>query len=142
MASFLYQRGVAHLLGAGDVTASAAIKAMLVTSGYTPDKDHDFVADVTPGSNELSGTGYTRKTLTNVTCVPNDTTDRAVIDADDVTWTAINAGTVAACILYVEVTDDADRVLLAYIDSGGFPIVTSGQDLTLSWNANGIAYIG
>ena len=35
-------------------------------------------------------------------------------------------------------SDDTDAVLIAYIDSGGFPVVTNGGDLTIAWNAEGI----
>lgn len=141
MASFLYQNGLKALLGASNAE-TATIRAMLVTSGYSANKDHDFVDDLTPGTNELNGTGYSRKTLANVTVTADDTNDRVVIDADDVVWTAINAGTAAAVVLFLFVSNDADSILLAYIDSGGFPIVTSGQDMTVSWSSSGIAYIG
>ena len=43
--------------------ATADIRALLLTSGYVVDPDDDFVADLTPGSNELTGTGYLRLSL-------------------------------------------------------------------------------
>ena len=141
MASFLYQAGVDALLTSYNAE-TATIKAMLVTSGYTANKDHDIVNDTTPGSNELNGTGYTRKTLSTVAVAKDDTNDRVTFDADDITWSAINAGTAAACVIYIEVTDDTDSILLAHIDDGGFPIVTSGADMTISWDSAGVFYIG
>lgn len=121
---------------------TAVIRAMLVTSGYTADADHDFV-NSGPDANELSGTGYTRKTLTTRTVVLVDASDRAELRCDDsVVWSAINAGTAAAAVLYVQVGGDdttpGDDILVAYIDSGGFPIVTNGGDLTIDWNNAGV----
>ena len=141
MASFLYQKGVTESLKSEDLIAGT-IKVLLVTSGYTPNKDHDFVSDLVPGTNELSGFGYERKTLTNKTLTEDDANDRAVFDdGDDVTWTAIDAGTAAAAVLFIQKTNDADSILLAYIDSGGFPFTTNGGDLVIEWNAAGIFYI-
>lgn len=141
MASFMYNRALERILNGDLLVASDTLKAMLVTSGYSANKDDDFVADTTPGSNELSGTGYSRKTLASKTVTRDDTNDRAEFDAADLTWTGINAGTAAAVIIYEEVTNDADSVLIAYIDSGGFPVTTNGGDLTVAWNAQGIFYI-
>ncbi len=121
--------------------ASSDVRVLLVTSGYTFNKDHQFVSDLTPGSNELTGTGYVRKALTGEATSQDNTNDRAEGDANDVTWTAIDAGTAAAAILYVHVTNDADSWLVGKFDTGGFPIVTNGGDVTLQWNAEGIIQI-
>src|SRR6267143_919627 len=115
-------------------------KTMLVASAYTPDPDQHFVSSVT---NELSGTGYTggfagsgRKALASRTATTNTTNDRAELSAANVTWTAINAGTAAAAVIYKENTSDADSVLVAYIDI--VDVVTNGGDFTIQWATNGI----
>ena len=143
MASALYNRGLKSILN-GDVTlGTETIKALLVDSGYVLDVDHNVVNDLTPGTNELSGTGYVRKTLTSVTITQDDTNDRATLDAADITWSSINAGTADAMVLYITQNsdNDADNILLAYIDSGGFPSLTDGGDLTVQFNTAGILYI-
>jgi len=121
------------------------IKVMLVSSGYSADDAHDYVSDG-PGANELSGTGYVtgyegagRKTLASKTVVEDDTNNRAEFNAAPVTWTSIDAGTAAACILIRErpSTGDTMSELIAYIDSG-FPVVTNGGDFTITWNTEGI----
>ena len=119
--------------------ASLDVRLLLVDSGYTYDKDHDFVADV--AANELSGTGYARKTLTGEATSQDDVNNRAEGDANDPTWTAINAGTAAAAILFAFVTNDADSWLIAHIDTGGFPITTNGGDLTIQFNAEGVIQV-
>ncbi len=149
MASFLYNRAKKEMIdGTIDIDTDAGIKAMLVTSSYVANADHDFVDEAganDPIDHELSGTGYVagfgnsgRKALATKAVNEDDANDRAEFDADDLTWTGIDAGTAAAVIIIKENTADTDSVLIAYIDTGGFPIVTNGGDLTIAWNAEGI----
>jgi hypothetical protein len=139
--SAAYNNGKLAVLTSG--LTGLTIKAMLVTSGYVFDPDHLVVADTSPGSNELSGTGYVagfagagRKTLGSGALALDLVGDRASYDAADLTWTAITAGTAAALILYLSKTSDSDSPLLAYIDSGGFPKVTNGSDLQIQWSSS------
>lgn len=149
MASFWYQKGLEGCLDGSIDLDTDTIKVMLVTSGYTANKDHDFVSDLTPGSNELSGTGYTggfggsgRKSLASKTVLVDDATDVVNFDAADVTWTAINAGTIRAAVLIKEITNDAASRLIAYIDNAAeFPLTTNGGDVTIQWNSGGILRI-
>lgn len=122
------------------------IKVMLVGSSYTANNNDDFVDPAIAAGQELSGTGYTggyagsgRKTLASKSIVEDDTNDWALFSAAPVTWTAINAGTAAAAIVIREraATGDTMSELIAYIDSGGFPVTTNGGDLTLTFT-NGI----
>lgn len=118
------------------------IKVILLGSGYTPSKDHNFISDL--GANELSGTGYTggfggsgRKTLASKTITQDDANDLAVMDAADVTYTAINAGTAAYAAIAKEITSDAASPVIGIVDISP-DIVTNGGDLTVQWGANGI----
>jgi hypothetical protein len=122
------------------------IKVMLVGSTYTEDADHDYV-NPSAYLTEISGTGYAggyggsgRKTLASKTVTEDDANDRAEFDAANLTWTSINAGTPAGAILIREraATGDTMSELIAFIDSGGFPIVTNGGDLSITWDAEGI----
>jgi hypothetical protein len=143
MAVVFYNRGKKEILdGTIDLVADT-IKVMLVTSGYTPDPDHDFASS--PAANELSGTGYAsgfagagRKTLASKAFAEDDANNRAEFDAADLSWTGIDAGTAAAMVIYKHLTSDAASVLIAYIDTGGFPKTTNGGDLNVTWNAEGI----
>jgi len=134
------------LLANGGVNLSSdTLKAVLVTSGYTPNADHNFLDSITAStSKELSGTGYTagfggsgRKTLASVTVTQDDTNDLAVFDAADLTWTAINAGTVAYVAIVKEITDDAHSPILAVLSLSP-AVTTNGGDLTIQFSASGL----
>jgi hypothetical protein len=147
MANFFYNRAARKIADGTIALSTDTLKVMLVTSVYTPNRDHDFVdagGASDPIDAELSGTGYVgglggagRKTLTTKTFSEDDANDRGEMDCDDITWTAINAGTAAAAIVIREGGSDAASELIAYIDSG-FPKTTNGGDLTLQINAEGL----
>lgn len=144
MAAKMTNRLKELLLNHGIDLLNDTIKVMLVGSGYTPDADHALVSDITGGtSKELSGTGYTsgfggsgRKTLANKAVVKDNTNDLAYFDADDVTWSAIDAGTVAYIAVVKEVTDDAHSPLLCIVDPTDK--ATNGGDYIVTWAADGI----
>lgn len=145
MASLTSNKLRALLLNAGINLLSDTIKVMLVSSAYTPDKDHNFVSSITGGtSKELSGTGYTagfggsgRKTLAGKAVTQDDTNDVAYFDANDVTWTAINAGTAAYAVVLKEVTDDTASPILCVVDVSP-DVATNGGDYTITWAADGV----
>lgn len=140
MADAAYNRGKFLFASAGINWATDTIEVLLLDDAgtYTFDPDHNFVADLTPGTNEFQGTGYTRMTLANAAVTENDTTDLANIDADDVVWAAIDGATAQAAVVYRLVTNDADSQLLFYMDTG-FPFTANGGQLTWQFNAAGVA---
>lgn len=148
MAAFWYGRGLqASILGSGLTTPidflTNVINVGLSTTVHVPNKDDIFLDDVGADDfidGELSGTGYVRKTLASKTLTYDAANDRVEWDAADVTWTAINAGTAAQATYWDNTgATDAGRRLWLNVDSGGFPVVTNGGDLTLQQNAEGIA---
>lgn len=118
------------------------LKVMLVTSGYTFNPDDRFVSSAS--GSEISVTGYTggfggsgRKSLASRTLSADDTNDRGAFDAADVTWTALSSGaTIAAAILFKELTSDALSPMIAYFDITDTP--TNGGDITVQWNSAGL----
>lgn len=121
--------------------ANDDLQVSLHTSTYTANQDTDLdFADV---SNELSGTGYTAggADLASQTWTQDDTDNEAVLDAADTAWTGIDAGTASQAILYQNTGTAGTSLLIAHIDTGGFPVVTNGGDLTIQWNAEGILNI-
>jgi len=113
----------------------------LHTSTYTANQDtDDFFDDAT---NQLSGTGYTAGgiNLANQATSQDNTDNEAVFDADDVTWSSIDAGTASQVVLRMDGAAASSAPLIASMDSGGFPIVTNGGDLTIQWNTEGILNI-
>jgi len=82
-----------------DPANSAFIILILATSGIETDavlRDKDDVAALVSGTtNEVTNSGYARKTLTDADITafaPDDTNDRVDLDIPDQTWTAVAAG--------------------------------------------------
>lgn len=97
--------------------SSDTIKIALVTSTYVPSADnHDFFNDIT---NEVSGAGYTAggATLASKTVTQDNTNDKAVFDAADVTWTTSSI-TARGAILYKSTGVSSTSPLIGYIDFG------------------------
>lgn len=112
------------------------IKCALVTSTYSPNIDtHVFWSDVT---NEVSGTGYTAggATLASVTVTQDNTNDRGVVDAADVTWSTATI-TARAAVLYKSTGTASTSPLICYIDFGSDQ-TSSGGNFVIQWNASGI----
>jgi len=113
---------------------SDTLKIILVDGG-TPDIDADAsYSDIASGE-ECSGTGYTAggETLANPVIAIDSGSDLAALDADDVTWSSLDAGTPTYAILYDD-THATDQ-LIAYWELGR---ASNGGDYTLQWNASGI----
>src|SRR4051812_16493792 len=119
MASFVYQAGATKALDGTFTYLSSTVKALLLKgSGYTANKDHDTLTDLSLGSNEVTVSGYSRKTLASKTITTDDTNDRTVLDAADLSWTSLATGeTVSALVIYFDPgTGDGNCVPLVYID--------------------------
>jgi hypothetical protein len=104
-----------------DPTNSALIIMILATSGLESDatlidKD-DFAALVSGTTNEVTNSGYARKTLTDADITwsgPDDANDRMDLDIADQTFTAIAAG------------DGWSKMIIGYD-----PDTTSGTDSSI-----------
>jgi len=130
MASVIYNNAK-KLIGDGTINwTTGTYRIALVGTTYTPDVDaHIYLSSVT---NEITGTGYLRKDTTNRAIVIDTANDRADYKADNITWTAISAGTIGGAVLYKLGTVDGDSPLLAYIDLTD--TVTNGGDFTIKWD--------
>ena len=112
---------------------------MILVSGHSPDIDaHSGYSDVS-GDEYGAGSGYTvgGETLSGQDVTQDNTNDRGVFDATDLTWSSLGAlspATPSHCILY----DDthASDLLIAYWELGS--TATNGGDYTLQFGANGI----
>jgi hypothetical protein len=98
-------------------TASAGYaKVLLVTSGYTFDRDtHDFRDDIT---NEVAaGGGYTAggENLTNLAVTEDDVNDRSEVDFDDPEWPSSTI-TARGAVFYKNVGTAATDILVAFLD--------------------------
>ena len=134
MASNLFNPGLEKLLDGTISFETDTIKVLLVDTNHTFDKTHEFVSDVV--ANESLGTGYERKTLTSTSIALDAVNDRVEYDADNPVYTSLDAGTIAAAIVYKEVTSDSDSPLIAQIDFAD--LVTNGSDVELQINSEGL----
>jgi hypothetical protein len=136
MASFVTNRGARDLSKSTSGTAitwsSDTIKARLVASSVTPNKD------------DTAMTGYTMigtdVTLSNKTFTEDTTNDRIVYDNTvDPTWSAVAGGsTIGWVVVYKFVTDDAGSTPIFVIDVTDTP--TNGSDITIQFDSAGIGY--
>lgn len=147
MASFVWGRGSLRLLiGNAQATTidylnDAGMKIGLSTNVHVPNKDDTFIDDGGADDfvdGELAGGGYARQALAGKTMAYDAANDRVELDANDTVFTAINAGTAAQATMMKDTAVATTSPGLANIDSGGFPVVTNGGDVTLQWNAEGI----
>jgi hypothetical protein len=132
MANAFYTPGLEGILDRTiDVTAGT-IKAAL-TRGGTFSAAHKFLSEVS-GLSVVAQAALGGKTYTG-----------GVLDAGDVTFTAVAAG--AACnavIIYNDTGTPSTSRLIAWIDTGtGLPVTPTGGDILVSWDsgANKIAKI-
>lgn len=128
MASLVYNPAKA-ILGTTVDWIADDIRVLVTTPDYVPDPDHEFVADIT---DELSGTGYSRLSLTGRIVTPDPGENRALYQAADASWANINAGTAGKAIVYKHVTNDADSPVLVCVELEEF--LTDGGDWSIEWD--------
>ena len=81
------QTGLEALVdGTLDFASGTDFRVALTTSAYTPDPDHDDMADIT---NELSGGAYARVASANEAIVVDDANNQIECDGDDVTFASL-----------------------------------------------------
>ena len=120
---------------------AATIKVTLHSSSYTFAATHSVYADLT---NELTtANGYTNGGATLGSVTFSQTSGTATFDAADTTWTASGGSIVArrAVIRVVGTINSQVDPLIASILLDTTPAdvtTTTGNALTLAWNASGI----
>lgn len=102
------------------------IKVMAVTAGYTFSASHSSVNAIA-GANRVHTSG----------ALTNKTTTDGIFDADDVTFTAVAAGSaIAALVVYVEAGTSASSTLMLYLDSAAqLPVTPNGGDIIVQWDS-------
>ena len=140
MANFAYTFGKLQIMNGAIDLSSDDIRIMLVMTNSTADTDQDVdFIDQIGTLDEMDDVSYVRKALASEATAVDDPNNRAEFTADPVTWTALGAGTreVLGAVIFKFVTNDADSILLAYIDTGGFPFAATGADVTITPPAEG-----
>lgn len=148
MPSFVYNKAAEEIASGTINLLSDTIKAMLVTSSYSPARS-DLVVDA-GGANdavdhEINVTGYTRgyggagrKSLASKAIAVDQTNNRAEFSAANLTWTSLGSGaTIAGMVLVKEgVSNDTTSRLIAYLDVTD--TATNGGNIAFTFDAEGI----
>lgn len=128
--------------GAFNLTADTIM--MSLVAGYTPDIDTHTAWNTTsaPGSLEFAATGnYTAATLASLAVTQDNTNDRGVFDAADVTWSSLNLGASSASPSHAVLWKDhatATDELICYWE---VTTASNGGNYTLQFNTAGIITI-
>lgn len=146
MANIIFTKFFEQIANGGlDFDAAGTVIRCLLersTSGYTPNKDHDFVGDLA-SLVEITVASYGRQTLGSKAVTIDDANDRVELDFADIAFGNLEAGeTVDALIFYRQVGGDDttpnDDDLIAYVDTAtGLPAVLGGGAFNVTINAEG-----
>lgn len=146
MANMIYSRFFRELATANldwD-NASHVVRCLLErdTSTYTPNKDDDFVGDLT-GLVEVSVASYARQTVANKAVVIDDANDRVELDFDDVAFGSLEAGQTVDSLIFYQQTGGSDATpaddpLICRIDTAtGLPATLGGGAFNVTIDAEG-----
>lgn len=145
MANILYTK-MFERMATGNLNWTTAVLRILLerdTSTYTPNKDHDFVGDLT-GLVEISVASYARQPLGSAAANIDDANDRVELDVADPSFGALETGqNVKAIIGYVQTggsdATPADDFLLFRIDTAtGLPATLGGGTFSITIDAEGL----
>lgn len=132
MASLVFENAI-KLMAQGLLDwddAGVTYRAMLLTSGYTPDANDVFVADL---SNEVSDASYARVAVG--TRSVNLAAGSAVqLIAGTTTFPNLDVVTPKYVAVFKLVTNDADSPVVAVIDTGNVT-AANGSDCVIFWGA-------
>ena len=138
----LFTESKRKILVAYLATIDARVALLMSNNTVAANEDADTLSALT--LDECDASNYVRKALVNEAVTEDNANDRAELGADNLVWTGLgnptaSTRTIAGLLLYEHVTNDADSVPIAFIDTGGFPFTADGEDVTIAWNvADGI----
>lgn len=107
------------------------IKAVLVdTADYTLNvATHEFLSDIPAIARVATSANLTGKTISG-----------GVIDAADVVLSTVAGDEAEAVVVYQDTGVESTSRLIAYVDTAtGLPVTPNITDITIRWNASGIA---
>lgn len=116
---------------------SNSLKAMLVTSAYTPNVAiHDYRDDIT---GEVTASGYVAGgiTLSDVVWAYDSTNRWSTLTAGNPAWGALAVTNVRYIVVYANMGSAAADILLSYVDLGVDTDLTA-QGIVIDWPDTGI----
>ena len=133
MANAIYPKYKEAAMGGGSNVnmLTGTVKAALIdTANYTYAATHEFLDDVTSGTDPRIGTDQTlgTKSVTN-----------GAFDSADPSWTGLTGDSVEAIIIYIDTGTPGTSRLIAYLDTGqtNLPFTPNGGDVTFNVDASG-----
>lgn len=108
------------------------IVVILTTDAPSIDDD-TYIADL---SGEITGGGYTRKTLASKTVTTDDTNNRSVADAADVQWSSFT-NSFRYIVVAQSTGNDATSRCIATIDTGSTQNIDNGT-YDITWSTAGV----
>jgi len=150
MASFVYTTSKLKL-GNGvwdlDNPTTNEFNTMLVVAASTAETASSQDATTIAGfstKGEFSGTGYTAggERLTNRALTQSNGGNLAILDGDDITWTAVSAGNgpIVGAVVYKVSGTVSQGIPVAWI-SFASSITANGGDITIQWAAGGVLQV-
>ena len=140
MASHVKNCALAGLLNGTIDLDSNDMRVRLAMTNTTYDTETDSIAFIVDFTTDdiHDGANYVDKALASETVTKNDTSDRGDFSANNLTWTALGAGTrnIAGALLYKFVTNDSDSIPVAWIE---FSAASDGNDFVVRWNSGSSA---
>ena len=140
MASLVYTEACEQFANGNIDWENDTIRIRLCMTNTTCDTEEDVATlsafttiDLHDGANYPSPD----TTLTTTAAAADATNNRATMDATDVTYTSLGAGTrtVAGVLVYKFVTNDTDSIPICWHEEAFTP---NGGNITISWNAAGV----
>lgn len=135
MANLIYPSFKRSLGGGVFDLASDTLRLALLTSAHTPNAGHTVYADV--AGQEVAGAGYTSggKALAGVNWALSS--DSAVLDADDPSWTGATVTARYAAVYADKTVGELTAPLVCLLDFGEEKGVTGGT-FSVTFDADGI----
>src|SRR5216683_1466435 len=110
------------------------IRVLLVGPTNNMTFTNTYITDTTILA-EVTGAGYSRKTLAGLTFNYNVAKNAIYGDANDVVWTGLAGGSIGGWVAYVNVAGDTSSWYIGKSTDGtGFPANTIGGDFTLQFD--------
>lgn len=146
MANIIYTRFFERMATANlDLdNAGTVVRCLLErsTSAYSPNKDHDYVGDLT-SLVEISVASYARQSVANKAVNIDDANDRVEFDFDDISFGALETGQTVLSLIFYNQTGGNDSTpnddpLICRIDTAtGLPAALGGGTFSVTINSEG-----
>ena len=144
MASKMFTVGKTGVANGSIDLVNDDIRVALLASNTTADTEDSGINTISNFTtlDEADGANYVRKALANKAVNRDDANARAEFDADNVTWTALGAGTRPSqgALIYKHVTNDTDSIPIWWVEFASAE-THNGGDFEINWNAEGIAQL-